>query len=242
MKHPALTVKNICVSYQEKSVLESVSFEIPVGTISAIVGPNGAGKSTLLKAILGLLPPASGTITFFGKHTDIATHVAYIPQKNMVDFDFPATVYDVVLMGRYPHLFWYQSLQKDDHQKAAAAIDFVGLTAYKCTAISNLSGGQQQLCFIARALCQNADLLILDEPFVGVDAPGEKKIITLLKQLAKEGKTVIIVHHDLATLSAYFDWIIFLNKTVIAYGKATDLLFDEIHTRHTYFRANQYDL
>jgi manganese/zinc/iron transport system ATP- binding protein len=149
-------------------------------------------------------------------------------------------------MGRYAHLFWYQSLQQDDYEKTDAAIDFVGLSSYKNTAISNLSGGQQQLCFIARALCQNADLLILDEPFVGVDVPGEKKIITLLKQLAKEGKTIIIVHHDLSTLSDYFDWVVFLNKTIITYGPTAALLVDEFYIKQTYFkqtcsRAKQYE-
>jgi len=236
MEH-ALAVQNLSVRYGNQDVISCVSCHVPHNTIAAIVGPNGAGKSTLIKAILGFIRPSGGLISLFGLPLErVRTKIAYIPQRADIDWDFPVTVYDVVLMGRYPSVSWFSSLSATDHDIAHEAIVSVGLERYRDVPISKLSGGQQQLCFLARAFAMQADLYILDEPFIGVDALTEKKIITLLHNLKKAGKTVIIVHHDLHTLSLYFDWIICLNRSVVAQGSAKNILSDQNWIAKTYKR------
>lgn len=234
----ALVVQNLSVRYGTNDILSHVSCHVPCNTIAAIVGPNGAGKSTLIKAILDFIPLSEGHISFFGLPLkNVQTKIAYIPQRADIDWDFPVTVYDVILMGRYPYIPWFLPLRAIDHEIAHKALVFVGLEKYRDVSISKLSGGQQQLCFLARAFAMQADLYILDEPFIGIDAPTEKKIITLLQNLRSQGKTVVIVHHDLYTLSAYFDWIICLNHTVVAQGKAEDILSDQNWIAKTYNRV-----
>ena len=189
------------------------------GKIYGIVGPNGAGKSTLFKAILGLVEINTGTVKINGK--DIRTQrkeVVYVPQKNDVDWTFPATVFDIVLMGRYPHKKIFQRLSKADKAMAMDALEEVGMTEFRDRQIGELSGGQQQRVFLARALCQEADIFFLDEPFVGVDMLTEEKIIQILKKLADEGKTLLVVHHDLSTVEDYFDKVVLLNHRLVAYG------------------------
>lgn len=208
---PAVKVEDLHVNYGKRSVLWDISFEIPKGLLVAIVGPNGAGKSTLLKAALGLIKPLSGKITLLPK-------IAYVPQRESVDWDFPITAEEVVLMGRFGKLGLFGRLKAADREAAAAALEQVGMSAYAQTQISQLSGGQQQRLFLARAFMQSADLFLLDEPFAGVDLATEKAIINLLRKQKEMGKTILIVHHDLPTVSEYFDWTILLNTRLIACG------------------------
>lgn len=223
-----ISVKGVSVSYDRKRVLTNIFLEIPSSTICGVVGPNGAGKSTLFKAILDLIDINSGSVLIHGQEiSDVRSKIAYVPQKDDVDWTFPATVYDIVLMGRYPHKKFYQSLSKEDHSIAAKAMDDLAIADLKNRQIGELSGGQQQRVFIARALAQEADIFLLDEPFVGVDMMTEEKIIELLKRLREEGKTVLVVHHDLSTVEAYFDSVILLNQRLIAYGKTEDAFTQE---------------
>lgn len=216
---PAITVHNLSVSYRSVAALQSISATIPAGTLLAIAGPNGGGKTTFIKALLGLITLDSGTTAIFNTSLDQQrSRVAYIPQRLSVDWDFPATVFDVVLMGRYAHIGWLRWPSQDDKAKTYEALASVGLASYADRHISELSGGQQQRVFVARALVQEADLLLLDEPFVGVDMKTEQLIMGILRDLQKQGKTIVVVHHDLQTLSDYFDWVFLLNVTKIALG------------------------
>ena len=225
MNKPALSINNLTVTYHHDPVLWNITLTIPSNTLVGIVGPNGAGKTTLIKAILGLIKPIAGIIKIFGKPIYTQNQaIAYIPQRSSIDWDFPATVLDIVLMGRYRHLGWFKRPGKKDKEKALQAIEQVGLSIYQDAHISQLSGGQQQRVFIARALVQEAMLYLLDEPFVGVDAVTEKTIIKVLKDLRNQGKTIMVVHHDLQTLTAYFDWLLLLNRTTIACGPTQDVL------------------
>ena len=215
----SISIKGVSVSYERKRVLTNIFLNILTGTVNGVVGPNGAGKSTLFKAILGLIDINSGSITFGGKEIhDVKKEVVYVPQKNDVDWNFPATVMDIVLMGRYPHKKVLERLNKKDMEIAENALEEVGINFLKNRQIGELSGGQQQRVFIARALAQQADVFLLDEPFVGVDITTEEKIIQILKKLASEGKTLLVVHHDLSTVEEYFDNVILLNQRLIAYG------------------------
>jgi ABC-type Mn2+/Zn2+ transport system ATPase subunit len=225
-----ITIKGLSVSYDRKRVLTNIFLDIEAGKLYAVVGPNGAGKSTLFGAMLGLTTPTAGDIAFWG--TSIQTQrqrVAYIPQKNDVDWTFPATVWDIVQTGRYPHqktfswdFFLKSSAQQTqkEHDKALTmnALREIGMEHLKDRQIGELSGGQQQRVFIARALCQQADIFFLDEPFVGVDVTTEAKIFQILKRLAAQGKTILVVHHDLSTVEANFDKVILLNQRLIAAG------------------------
>lgn len=214
-----ISVKGLSVSYENKRALTNIFLEIDKGLIHGVIGPNGAGKSTLFKAILGLLEPNSGVITIEGKPIeDQSKIVAYIPQKNDIDWDFPATVMDIVLMGRYPHKKIFQRINDSDRAKAIEALDAIDIENLKNRQIGSLSGGQQQRVFIARALCQDAEIFLLDEPFVGVDITTEEKIIQILKTLSSKGKTMLVVHHDLATVERYFDKVILLNQRLVAHG------------------------
>ncbi len=214
----ALQVTGLTVSYQQEPVLRDVTVRIETGRITAVIGPNGAGKSTLLKAVLGLIPISSGGVEVFGEPIDRArARVAYVPQTETVDWDFPVTAEEVVLMGRYPRLGLFGRPRQADRQAAAAAFKMVGMTDYASRHIRQLSGGQQQRVFIARALAQQADILLLDEPFVGVDARTEETIFRLMGELAGLGKTLVVVIHDLTQLER-FDDVVMLNRSLIASG------------------------
>lgn len=215
----AVSVKNLTVYYRTICALQSITIDVSVGTLLAIAGPNGGGKTTFIKSILNLIPHTGMVTIFEQSFSSQRARVAYIPQRLSVDWDFPATVLDVVLMGRYPHLGWFRWPSMKDKEKAFEAIAQVGLSDCTHRHINELSGGQQQRVFVARALVQEADLLLFDEPFVGVDMKTEQIIMALFRQLQKERKTVIVVHHDLQTLSEYFDYVLLLNMRNIGFGK-----------------------
>ncbi|WP_141432157.1 metal ABC transporter ATP-binding protein [Bacillus sp. 03113] len=229
-----LKVKDLTVAYQKKPVLRNVSFEIPEGELIGIVGPNGAGKSTLIKAILGLIPKVTGDVEVFGKsYKEQRKLIGYVPQRESVDWDFPTNALDVVTMGRYGHLGWLKRPGGKEKKIAMDCLRQVGMEDFADRQISQLSGGQQQRVFLARALAQDADLYFMDEPFVGVDAATEKAIITLLTKLKKQGKTVLVVHHDLNTVKEYFDSLILLNVELVGIGE-TEQMFTKDHLQKTY--------
>ena len=228
MNKNAIHIEDLTVSYDLKPVLWDIDLDIPAGSLMAIVGPNGAGKSTLIKAILNLIKKVSGEALFFGKpYKEMHKKIAYVPQRGSVDWDFPTTVFDVVLMGRYGHLGWFKRPTKEDKALALEALEKVGMTLFKNRQISELSGGQQQRVFLARALAQDGDLYLMDEPFQGVDAKTEKAIIEVLKSLKANGKTVVVVHHDLETVTDYFDSVTMLNMKVVATGKVEEVFNEE---------------
>lgn len=215
----SIEIKGLSVSYERKRVLTNIFLNIDEGKIHGVVGPNGAGKSTLFKSILGLIDINTGSILING--SDIKAQrkkVVYVPQKNDVDWNFPATVLDIVMMGRFPHKKVFGGLTKEDKEIALHALEETGMTIFKDRQIGELSGGQQQRVFIARALAQQADIFLLDEPFVGVDMTTEERIIQILKKLADQGKTLLVVHHDLSTVTNYFDKVILLNQRLVAHG------------------------
>lgn len=214
-----LAIHDLTVAYQDKPVLWDIDLSIPTGVLAAIVGPNGAGKSTLIKATLGLMPVAAGTVEMFGQpYAKARRMVGYVPQRSSVDWDFPTNALDVVLMGTYGQLGWIKRPSKADREWALHCLDQLAMADFAQRQISQLSGGQQQRVFLARALAQRAQLYLMDEPFVGVDAVTERAIISLLQQLRSEGKTVICVHHDLDSAPEYFDWVALLNVRMIAAG------------------------
>lgn len=232
-----ISARNVTVSYDARPALRSVSFDLEPGTITGIIGPNGAGKSTLLKAILGLISLDAGRITVFGSSISAARHhVAYVPQKQSVDWEFPVTVLDVVMMGRFGRLSFFGRLFSRpngyDIQRALEALETVGMQDFVGRHIRHLSGGQQQRVFLARALCQDANVLLLDEPFGGVDAATESVIFSLIDGLAKRGKTLLIVNHDLSILE-HFDSVLLLNQRVIAFGPTQNTATTE-NLRKTY--------
>lgn len=215
----ALHVEDLTVTYGANPVLWDIDLDIPPGVMCAIVGPNGAGKSTLIKAALGLVRPVAGHVRFLGRPIgQMRGQIGYVPQRHSVDWDFPTTARDVVEMGLYRDLGWLRRPGRAEHARALAALAEVGMQDYADRQISQLSGGQQQRVFIARALVQDAPILILDEPMAGVDASTEAIIIALLKKLRDAGRTVIVVHHDLTTVQSYFDWLVMLNVRIIAQG------------------------
>ena len=222
----AIEVSRLTVTYNSKPVLENVDLTLPRGRLAAIIGPNGAGKTTLVKAILGLIPKVDGEIIFpeiDGKKPKIG----YVPQSESIDWDFPVSVLDVAVMGCYGRLGWVKRPTRDDKSFALQMLKKTGMEQYADRQISRLSGGQQQRVFIARALVQRADIYIMDEPFKGVDADTERSIISLLKELRTAGKTVIAVHHDLATVKDYFDHVTLINTRVIANGEVEKVFTDE---------------
>ncbi len=224
----SINVHNLSVFYRDIHVLDNVSVAIPSGIMVAIAGPNGGGKTTFIKSILNLVKPHQGSIKIFDDtFSRVRDRIAYIPQRMSVDWDFPISVLDVVLMGRYRAIGWLRRPKQEDIMMAYEALQQVNLSAYAHVHISELSGGQQQRVFLARALVQQADLYLLDEPFVGIDVPTEKLIISLLKKLCSQGKTVIVVHHDLQTLSDYFDAVLLLNKKKIAFGSVGEICTPE---------------
>lgn len=219
MSKKVFEVHDLTVAYKKTPVLWNVDFEVPEGKLVAIIGPNGAGKSTLLKTAFGLISSLSGWVRFFDEpYTSVRKRIAYVPQKEAVDWDFPTSVFDTALMGRYGHLGWIKRPGDVDKKKALQALEKVGILDLKDRQISDLSGGQQQRVFLARALCQEADMYFLDEPFSGVDVATEKAIVKLLKELGNAGKTVFVVHHDIQTVEEYFDWVVMLNVRLVAAG------------------------
>lgn len=229
-----ISIKGLSVSYGKNTVLTNIYLELEAGKMIGVVGPNGAGKSTLFKALLGLIDVNKGSILINGTPIkDQRKKVVYVPQKSDIDWEFPATVMDIVLMGRYPHKTLFQRLNRQDKQLALDALQQLSIEQLKDRQIGTLSGGQQQRVFLARALCQEADIFLLDEPFVGVDITTEKKIIEVLKALAAQQKTLLVVHHDLSTVSTYFDKVILINQRLIAYGD-TKSTFTENNIAKTY--------
>lgn len=224
MENKKIKIKNLSVAYDVEPVIWDINVEIEKGKLTAIVGPNGAGKSTLFKTILGLIQPLTGEISITSNTNNL---LSYVPQTSSIDWDFPATVFDVVLMGRYQNLGLFKRPTKKDKEIAEKAIQKVDLEEFSDRQINNLSGGQKQRVFLARALAQGTDLYLLDEPFQGVDAHSEKMIVSILRELVNEGKTIVIVHHDLQTIEEYFDNVVLINKNIIASGKVTDVFTDD---------------
>lgn len=229
-----LRVRDLTVSYNRKPAIWDIDLSLPKGQLVGIVGPNGAGKSTLIKACLDLVPKVSGEVMIYGQsyHKE-RKRVGYMPQRESVDWDFPVSVLDVVAMGTYGQLGWLRCVSKRSKNLSMEALDRVGLADYANRQISQLSGGQQQRTFLARALVQNADIYFMDEPFSSVDAATERAIVELLKDLKRRGKTVVVVHHDLSTVSEYFDWTVLINMRVVSAGP-TEEIFNQDNLRRTY--------
>jgi manganese/zinc/iron transport system ATP- binding protein len=216
---PILDVHDVTVAYHRKPVLWNVDLAIRAPRLVGIVGPNGAGKSTFIKAALGLIPLASGMVRIFGRPASLERRrIGYVPQRESVDWDFPVTVLDVVLMGTYGQLGWFRRPGARQRTWARECLEKVGLGGYERQQIGQLSGGQQQRVFLARALAQRADVYFMDEPMAGVDAATERVVFTLLQDLRQQGKLVLVVHHDLRTVPQYFDEVILLNMRLIAHG------------------------
>lgn len=221
----AVEVDRLSVTYFETRALEDVSVNISSGQLVGVIGPNGAGKSTFIKALMALIPAQAKHIKLLGQTIDDSrSHIAYVPQRSAIDWDFPILVRDAVLIGCYPKLGLLKRPNKHHRAFAQACLERVGMTEFADRQIGELSGGQQQRVFLARALAQEADLLLLDEPFVGVDIVSERVIINLLRTLRDEGKTILVVHHDLSKAADYFDELLLLNRTVVAYGAPDDIL------------------
>lgn len=222
-----LTVRDLTVAYHRKPVLWDIDLQIPAGSLVAIVGPNGAGKSTLLKSVLELIPTASGEVSFFGKsYPQCRDRVGYVPQRESVDWDFPVSVLDVVTMGQYSQIGWMSWIKKKHKEKSIQALKDVGIADLANRQISQLSGGQQQRTFLARALVQGADFYLMDEPFSAVDASTEQAIVGVLRRLKAEGKTAMVVHHDLQTVPEYFDYVVLLNMRIVAAGPTKEVFTD----------------
>jgi hypothetical protein len=223
-----IKVEDLTVAYEDKPVLWDIELEVKKGVLMAVVGPNGAGKSTLIKTMLDLIKPITGEVRFYGeKYSKVRDRIAYVPQRGSVDWDFPTTVFDVVEMGRYGKVGWLKRVGKIDKEKTREAIKMVEMEEFSDRQISQLSGGQQQRVFLARALVQEADIYFMDEPFQGVDNKTEKSIIKILKKLRDENKTVIVVHHDLQTVKEYFDYVTFINVSVVASGPVEEIFTPE---------------
>lgn len=225
----ALSVSGLSFAYRDSLVLREVTLDLPQGVVLGVIGPNGAGKSTLLKAVVGLLKPAKGTVACFGEPlAKVRRRVGYMRQASSVDWDFPTTVSDVVLMGTYGGLGWFRRPGTKERDMAAAALKRVGIPHLAHRPISQLSGGERQRTFLARLLAQEPDLLLLDEPFAGVDAASQETITNVLHGLRDEGRTVVIVHHDLATVPTLCDWTCLLNRTVMGFGPTKEVFTDEM--------------
>lgn len=223
-----LEIHDMTVAYSRKPVLWGIDVELPAGKLIGVVGPNGAGKSTLIKACMGLVPLSSGYVEMFGKSLDeVRDRISYVPQRETVDWDFPASVREVVAMGRFSKVGLLRRLRKADEAIIDQALETVGMQAFAKRQISQLSGGQQQRVFLARALAQEADLYFMDEPFAGVDAATEQAILKLLQEMSAAGKTVIVVHHDLQSVERYFDWVMLLNMRLVAAGPVKEVFVTE---------------
>ncbi len=226
---PAIEVRNLTVSYGPVPALLDVSLAIEPGTLVGVIGPNGSGKSTLMKAILGFVKPDFGEVRLFGQPVDeVKGRVAYVPQRGSVDWDFPVTVREVALMGRYGHVPWWRDLGREDIAQAEQALEMVRMKEFGQRQIGQLSGGQQQRVFMARALAQGADILLLDEPFAGVDAATEHAILDVLRLSREAGRTLVVVHHDLATAAEYFDTLVLVKQRLFAVGPPEVVLQAEL--------------
>ncbi len=234
VENPILEIHDLTVSYDQNPVLWNVDLSLPGGKLVGILGPNGAGKSTLIKAIMGLITPTSGYVKVFDKPlNDVRARISYVPQRESVDWNFPASVLDVVMMGTYGKLGLFRRPGKKQKELAMRSLEQVGMSGFVGRQISELSGGQQQRVFIARALAQEADLYLMDEPFAGVDMSTETAIFQLLQEMTAAGKTVIVVHHDIHSAMAFFDWLIMLNLHLVASGPK-ELVMNEDMLRKTY--------
>jgi manganese/zinc/iron transport system ATP- binding protein len=224
----AIEVNDLTVAYQDRPVLWDVDLDIRSGALTAVVGPNGAGKTTLIKAILGLVPMAAGQVRIQGLPAEEGRRsVAYVPQRGSVDWDFPTSVLDVVLMGTYASLGWIRRPRARERARAVEALEKVGMEAFADRQISQLSGGQQQRVFLGRALVQQASVYLMDEPFQGVDARTERAIVDVLRELKDRGDTVVAVHHALQTVPEYFDDVAILNVRKIASGPVSRVFTEE---------------
>jgi manganese/zinc/iron transport system ATP- binding protein len=231
---PPLSIYDLTVAYHNRPVLWDISVDVPAGQLVGIVGPNGAGKSTLIKAVMDLVPRAAGRVLIFGKPYKQNRHrVGYVPQRESVDWDFPVNALDVVTMGLYGKIGWCLPVTRKYRRAAREALDRVGIADLAKRQISHLSGGQQQRTFLARALAQDADLYLMDEPFAAVDAATERVIVDLLQELKRAGKTILVVHHDLQTVVDYFDHVILLNMRIVAAGP-TRATFTKENLQKTY--------
>lgn len=229
---PVLDVRRMTVSYATKPVLWDVDASFPTGAMSAIVGPNGAGKSTLLKAVLGLVPTDAGHALVDGRPVrDVSDRVAFVPQSSAIDWDFPVTVREVVEMGRYRSAGWVRRLRRSDRDIVDRCLEQVGMTAFARRQVGQLSGGQRQRVFLARALAQEASLLLMDEPFAGIDARTEAALLALLAGLRDDGRSIIVVHHDLRTVRAAFDWALVLNVRAVACGPVAEAVTADVVER-----------
>ncbi|GJE03448.1 manganese/iron ABC transporter ATP-binding protein [Methylobacterium isbiliense] len=227
-----LSVEGATVTYRNgHTALRDASFALPTATIAALVGVNGSGKSTLFKAIMGFVPLAAGRITVLGGPVEAALRkslVAYVPQSEEVDWTFPVLVEDVVMMGRYGRMNWLRRAKPHDREAVAGALERVGMTAFRHRQIGELSGGQRKRVFLARALAQEGQVILLDEPFTGVDVTTEDAIIDLLRQLRAEGRVMLVSTHDLTRVPDFCDRAVLIDRTVLAAGPI----------RETFTRAN----
>lgn len=233
-KDSPVKIQNLSVTYRTEPALWNVDLDFPEGKMIAIVGPNGAGKSTLIKAVMGLVPITAGKVSVYGKpYSKNRDKVAYVPQRGSVDWDFPTDALDVVEMGLYGKLGWFHRPNSKTRDLARECLDKVGLSDYADRQIGQLSGGQQQRVFVARALAQDAQIYLMDEPLNGVDAITEETILSILENLRKEGKTIVMVHHDLQTVDKYFDWVVMVNRNLIATGPIKEV-FTKANLDRTY--------
>jgi manganese/zinc/iron transport system ATP- binding protein len=231
-----VVVEDLTVAYRDAPVLWDVDLTVAEGTLTAIVGPNGAGKSTLIKAMIGLMRPSAGRVLIYGQPYEKQRRlVGYVPQRSSVDWDFPTDVLDLVTMGRYGALGWIRRPGENERKQALAALEQVGMEQFAGRQISQLSGGQQQRAFLARALVQQALVYLMDEPFQGVDATTERAIVNVLQDLKRAGRTVLVVHHDLDSVPAYFDHVLLLNVRAVASGPVEEV-FTPANLRATYGR------
>jgi ABC-type Mn2+/Zn2+ transport system ATPase subunit len=225
----AMSVQNLHVSYHGQEAVRNVSFTTAPGNIVGVIGPNGAGKSTLLKSLLDLIPKDLGEIKIYGRPVkEVRKKIAYVPQRSNIDMDFPITVIDAVIIGTYPSLGIFKRPKKKEKEWAYECLKKVGMEEFCKRQIGELSGGQQQRVFLARALTQKSEMFFLDEPFVGIDAASEQTIIQILRELRNEGKTVVVVHHDLSKADSYFDELLLLNKELIKYGSVHEVIRPEV--------------
>jgi len=237
-------LNNVTVSYNKKPALSNVYLQLHSGKMYGIIGPNGAGKSTLFKSMLGLIQPDSGSILYDDNSiAEVRKKVVYVPQKNDIDTSFPATVFDVVIMGRLPHKSVFQTYNSDDKRIVEENLQLLEIADFKHKQISQLSGGQLQRVFIARALCQQAEVYFLDEPLVGVDMKTEEKVIDILKLLRNKGKTIFMIHHDMTDVESYFDDVIMINNRIVAYGAVNQVFTSEnirktFHSHHNLFHES----
>lgn len=231
IENPIVEAHNLTVLYGQKPALWNVDFTLPHEKVIGIMGPNGSGKSTLLKSIMGVVDPTSGYTKVYNQELDdVRDKVSYVPQRQDIDWDFPASVWEVVSMGRFQKRGLFKKLTSEDKDIVAESLEKVNMLGFSKRQISQLSGGQQQRVFLARALAQQGDLFLMDEPFAGVDIATEEMIIDLLKDMKEAGKTLIIVHHDLHTAKSYFDWLVLLNTRLVACGDIKDVFTDQILT------------